>query len=277
MFANFSGATRLFPIVGDPIAQVKSPFGMTEAFEKRGLNAICVPMQVAPADWQAFVALMRVMKNVDGIIVTVPHKFAAFAACDTSSERAMFLRTANVMRKQPDGAFHGDMFDGLGFVEACRVNGCAFEGRRTLLVGAGGAGTAIAHAVAEAGVRELLICDVDPLRRDTLVGRLAEAGFPVRTGSNDASSFEIVLNATPLGMQDHDPLPVRVGSLRVGQFVGDVVTQPESPPLIAAARALGLATSPGTAMFAKVRELMVDFLLKDSVVGAGRANGCENA
>lgn len=263
MLETFSGATRLFPIVGDPIAQVKSPYGVTAAFEARGRDAICVPMQVAPVDWSAFMAMMRAMKNVDGIIVTVPHKFAAYESCDTASERARFLRTANVLRKLPDGRIAGEMLDGLGYVEACRENGCAFEGQRALLVGAGGAGTAIAHAVAGAGVSALAICDVDTARRETLVARLAAAGFPVRAADNNAVGYDIVLNATPLGMRPDDPLPVKVGSLRGGQFVGDVVTMPEVSPLIAAARVLGLATSPGTAMFGKVRDLMVTFLLDD--------------
>ncbi|MGL4637499.1 MAG: shikimate dehydrogenase family protein [Beijerinckiaceae bacterium] len=260
---HLNGATRLFPVVGDPIAQVQSPAGVTRAFQERGLNAICIPMQIAPAEWQGYIATMRAMKNVDGFIVTIPHKFAAFESCDTVSERAQFLRTVNTIRKMPDGSLHGDMFDGLGFVEACRANGCVFEGRRALLVGTGGAGTAIAHAVALAGVAHLTQADIDTARRDDLVSRLQSAGFYVSAGSNDATGMDIVLNATPMGMRPDDPLPVMEGSLRAGQFVGDVVTKPEVPRLIAEARAIGLATSNGFAMFEKVRDLMVAFLTAD--------------
>lgn len=262
MFENFSGATRLFPVVGDPIAQVKSPYGVTQAFEQRGADAICIPMQIAPADWAAFIAVMRKMKNVDGLIVTVPHKFAAFDVCDEVSPRAAFLRTVNTIRRLPDGRLVGDMFDGLGFVDACRSKGCEFVGKSALLVGAGGAGTAIAHAIAMAGVSNLAITDLDTARRDDLIARLVKAGFPVVVGTQDAQPFDIVLNATPLGMREGDPLPVEEGSLRAGQFVGDVVTKPEVPPLIAAAQNLGLKTSNGVAMFEKVRDLMVAFLLE---------------
>lgn len=261
MLENYSGATRLYPVVGDPIAQVKSPYGMTEAFEKRGADAICVPMQVAPADWADFVRCMRAMKNVDGLIVTVPHKFAAFDVCDEVTERAAFLRTVNTIRRMPDGRFQGDMFDGAGFVAACQANGCVFAQRSALLVGAGGAGTAIAHAVALAGVSRLAIADIDAARRDDLVQRLAGAGFPVVASAALPGDHDIVLNASPLGMRAGDPMPVPEGSLRPGQFVGDVVTKPEVPPLIAMARSLGLKTSNGVAMFEKVRDLMVDYLL----------------
>jgi shikimate dehydrogenase len=261
MLENLSGATRLFPLVGDPVAQVKSPSGVTRAFEERGADAICVAMQIAPADFGGYIATMRASHNVDGLIVTVPHKFAAFDACDTVTDRARFLRTVNVIRRSADGLLHGDMFDGLGFVEACRENGCAFAGKRALLVGTGGAGTAIAHAVASAGVSDLGLADIDLARRDELVQRLGDAGFSVHGADNDATGYDVVLNATPLGMREGDSLPVRAGSLRAGQFVGDVVTKPEITPLIAEARALGLSTSNGIAMFEKVRDLLVAFLL----------------
>jgi shikimate dehydrogenase len=262
MLEALSGATRLVPVVGDPIAQVKSPYGVTQAFEQRGRDMICVPMQVAPADFAPFVAVMRAMKNVDGIIVTVPHKFAAHDVCDSLSDRARFLRTVNTIRRMPDGRLFGDMFDGVGFVEACRANGCDFRGKSALLVGTGGAGTAIAHAVAMAGVSRLTLADIDHARRDDLVARLAREGFAVTAGDADASAHDILLNATPLGMREGDPLPVTPGTLRAGQFVGDVVTKPEVPSLMAEARRLGLMTSNGIAMFDKVRDLLVDFLLK---------------
>jgi shikimate dehydrogenase len=261
MLENLNGATRLIPLVGDPVAQVKSPAGMTQAFEQRGIDAICIAMQITPADWADYIKTMRATKNVDGLIVTVPHKFAAYEACDNMTERAKFLRTVNVMRRDANGKFHGDMFDGLGFVEACKANCCDFKDKRALLVGTGGAGTAIAHAVATESVKELGLYDINSSRRDDLIERLQAEGFSVHAASNDASNYDIVLNATPLGMREGDPMPVIEGSLRRGQFVGDVVTKPEITALIAAARALDLPTSNGIAMFEKVRDLMVAFLL----------------
>jgi shikimate dehydrogenase len=261
MLENFSGATRLYPVVGDPIAQVKSPGGVTRAFEAAGADALCYPVQVAPEHFAAFIAVCRATKNMDGIIITVPHKFAAHDVCDTLTERAKFLKSVNTIIRDAEGRLHGDMFDGLGFVAACEENGCSFAGKRALLVGAGGAGTAIAHAVASAGVAHLGIAEMDHARRDDLVARLIAARFPVASAEADATGYDIVLNATPMGMREGDPLPVPAETLRREMFVGDVVTKPEVPPLIATARALGCKTSNGVAMFAKVRDLMVAFLL----------------
>jgi shikimate dehydrogenase len=261
MLDTLSGATRLVPIVGTPIAQVKSPAGVSRMFAERGRNTICVPFHVAPEDLPSFMAGIQPVENVDGIIVTVPHKFSAYAYCATATERAHFLRAVNVMRRNPDGTFHGEMCDGIGFVAAMSEAGCEFPGRRALLVGAGGAGSAIAQAVAAAGVSRLAIAEADEARRDTLVGRLREIGAPVSAGAPDPKGFDIVINATPMGMREGDPFPIPIETLTPDMFVGDVVTKPEVPPLIENARRIGCRTQTGTGMFLKVRDLMIDFLL----------------
>ena len=173
MTEGLNGATRVHFIVGDPIAQVRSPSDVTRAFEQRGLNAMVMPAHVTPADLAHWLEGVSLARNVDGILVTVPHKFACFDLCRTHSVRASFLRAVNTMRRNPDGSWHGDMFDGLGYVAALRDRGCEPKGRKALLVGAGGAGSAIAHALVMAGVRSLAIHDGDADRRRSLVRRLA--------------------------------------------------------------------------------------------------------
>ncbi len=263
MAEALNGATRLHYIVGDPIAQVKSPAGVTQAYQQRGHNAYVMPAHVSPADLAAWLAGVSLAKNVDGVIATVPHKFACFDLCATTSERAAFLHTVNTMRRNTDGSWHGDMFDGLGFVAAMRDKGCEPEGKKALLVGAGGAGSAIAHALVMAGVSQLAIHDEDDTRRGTLVDRLAGLGrCPVTHGSADPAGFDIVLNATPAGMEAADPYPLDVTRLTAAMFVGCVITAPAITPLVAVARAKGCAIMTGADMFDRVRDLMVDFLLE---------------
>lgn len=262
MTQELNGATRLHFIVGDPIAQVKSPAGVSEAFARHGRNAVCVPAHVAPADLAVWLRGASLAQNVDGIIVTVPHKFAAAALCDTLSERAAFLQAVNVMRRDPQGGWHGDMFDGLAFVTAMQHKACTPAGKRALLAGAGGAGSAIAHALVLAGVRELAIHDPDAQRRSTLVERLAGLGrCAVRHGGADPSGYDLVLNATPAGMREDDPLPVDATRLESGMFCGCVITAPAVTRFIALAQARGCNTMTGADMFAQVRDLMVRFLL----------------
>jgi shikimate dehydrogenase len=257
-----SGATRLHFIVGDPIAQVKSPAGVSEAFHARGHNAYVMPVHVAPASLAQWVAGTSLAQNVDGIIVTVPHKFASFDLCATTSDRAAFLHTVNTMRRNADGSWHGDMFDGLGFVSAMEDNGCNPSGKKALLVGAGGAGSAIAHALVMAGVSALAIHDEDAMRRTMLVDRLAGLGrCPVTHGTANPTGFDVVINATPMGMKESDPFPLDVDHITPAMFVGCVITVPAVTPLIAAARVRGCATMTGAHMVARVRDLMADFLV----------------
>jgi len=263
MTDTLNGATRVHFIVGDPIAQVKSPAGVTQAFQHAGRNAICVPAHVAPADLAGWCEGVSRAQNVDGIIVTVPHKFACASLCATTSDRSAFLGGVNTMRRNPDGSWHGDMFDGLGYVEAMRQQGGVIEGRRALLVGAGGAGSAIAYALVTAGVSELAIHDPDVVRRDSLVQRLSGLGLGrVVAGSSDPSGYDIALNASPIGMKDGDPHPIDSSRFTPDMFVGCVITAPAVTPMIAAARARGCNTTTGADMFAQVRDLMVAFLLE---------------
>jgi shikimate dehydrogenase len=262
---TLNGATRLYPIIGDPIAQVKSPAGVSETLQAAGLNALIVPLHVSAADFAACISHLAHARNVDGMIITVPHKFAASQLCATASPRALFLGAVNTLRRNADGTWHGDMFDGLGYVTALRNNGCEPSGKRVLLVGAGGAGSAIAHALVEAGARHLAIHDADAPRRDTLVARLATLGAgSVAAGSADPRGFDVVLNATPIGMSTKDPMPLDVTGLSSIQFVGDVITAPAVTPLLQAAHALGCRTQTGADMFAAVRDLMVGFLLESA-------------
>lgn len=258
-----TGATRLYVIVGDPIAQVRSPAGVSAEFAARGHDGILVPVQVAPADLSDFLSVAARLKNLDGIVVTIPHKFACFEACASVNHRAHFLHTVNLMRRRNnDGGWHGDMVDGLGFVGAARAKGIEPNGMRALLVGAGGAGSAIALALVEAGVRELAIHDRAAERRDALIGRLNALGkAPVRIGTSDPAGFDFVANATPAGMKEGDPLPVDVARLAPHSYCGCVITKPEIPPFIAAARKAGCVTGTGTDMYEQHQGIMVDFLL----------------
>ena len=259
---NLDGASRVHFIVGDPIAQVKSPAGVSQAFQDAGLNALCIPAHVAPADLAAWTAGVSLSKNVDGIIVTVPHKFAYFDLCATTSDRSAFLKSINTLRRNPDGSWHGDMFDGLGYVKALALKGCSLQGKKALLVGAGGAGSAIAYSLATGGARELAIHDEDTARRDALVQRLASLGqCRVVAGSSDPTGFDVVINATPIGMKEGDPHPIDSSRFTSDMFVGCVLTAPAVPPLSAAARALGCNTLTGADMFAQVKDLMVEFLM----------------
>ena len=263
--AGLSGATRVYFIVGDPKAQLSSPAGVTAALRAAGRDAVVVPAHVAPSDLPAFFTAATQMQNVDGVIITVPHKFSAAQYCASLSDEAAFLGAVNTLRRQADGTWHGGMFDGTGFVAALGDAGCDLKAKRALLVGAGGAGSAIGHALVNAGVASLAVRDNDAARTQALVARLNALKLgevTIADAAAGAESYEVVVNASPVGMRADDPLPVDISRLTAKTFVGDVVTKPPLTPLIEAARARGCKTVTGTQMFERVRDRMVQFLLE---------------
>lgn len=263
MLDQLSGTTRLFPIIGDPIRYVESPVRLTRTFGERGHNGICFPLQVPADDLDAVLTGLGAAQNVDGILVTMPHKFTAFAHCTTSSERARMLGVVSVIRRNPDGSWHGDMLDGIAFVKAQIDHGAQPEGARVLLVGAGGAGSAIAIALLEAGVRELIIHDADDARAATLLDLLSHLGEGrVSAGPADPTGCDLVCNATPLGMEEGDPLPVDAALLTSSMFVGDVIAGHGLTPFLRAAEAAGCQTANGGDMVEAAQDVMADFMLR---------------
>lgn len=256
-----NGATTIFPIVGDPIDQVKSPASISAIFAARRQDAIVIPVHVLPGDLVSFLGSLETVKNAGGGLVTVPHKRAALACCVTVTDRARFIGAVNVFRRTKD-RWHGDNTDGAGFVDGIERRGFAVAGKSVLLVGCGGAGAAIALELLTRSAAWLAIHDVDAVRRDSVIDNLSRR-FPgrVAVGTADPTGFNLVANATPMGMKAGDPLPVDVSALRPEQFVACVVTKPEVPPLIEAARRLGCGTATGADMFDAQAEALADFLL----------------
>lgn len=240
------GATRLVGIVGHPIGQVRAPEVWTGLFHHHGLNMICIPFHVLPAELPAFFAGARKLGNLAGVIVTIPHKPASVDLVDELTERAALVRSVNFVRIHADGRWLGDIVDGIGFIENLKANGVEPLGKRALLVGTGGVGTAIAFALVDAGVAELRIYDRDAVRSDGLAARMAALGGPVRAGPPDPAGFDLVVNASPAGMHDGDPLPVPVERIGKGSVVADVIVH--ETELLRRARARGCTAIDGTGM-----------------------------
>lgn len=270
-FATLDGETRIIAVLGDPIGQVKSPANVTRMMHAMGRNVVVIPVHIPAAGFDTFVHGASLAKNLDGLIVTVPHKFAMARLCATLSERARLLGVVNTVRRNADGTWHGEMLDGLGFIAGIEGAGCTPAGQRALQVGAGGAGTAIALALLDAGVTTLSIHDNDPKRRDALIETMRiRHGDKVQRGSSDPTGFSLIVNATPAGMKPADAQPVMFDKLNATMFVADVITAPEVTPLLEAARHAGCRTQTGVGMFNGVAERMVNFFLESDPLAAAR-------
>lgn len=261
MTRNISGHTRLLAHLGVPTESFKAPMIYNPWFAEAGVDAVVVPMGCEAEDFARFLPLVARLRNFAGALITMPHKVATVALLDEASARVRACGACNAVRRDAAGRLVGDMFDGEGFVRGMERKGRKAGGATALIVGAGGVGSAIAASLASAGAARLGLYDVDAARAEALAARL-RATFPateVVTGSNDPAGWEIVVNGTPLGMAAGDAMPVDPRRLTPGSFVGEVVLSTEQTPFVAAARARGCATQPGTDMLFEQIPAYLDF------------------
>jgi shikimate dehydrogenase len=202
-------------------------------------NAICIPFHVSAADLAGFFAGLHTVQNLLGLIITIPHKPAAARYAATLTDRARKVGSANIMRPEADGTWTGDIVDGFGLVSGLLASGQRIEGRRALVVGSGGVGRAIAFAIADARAASVHVYDVMPERAEDLAARLGEAGTPSGIAPPAAKGFDLVVNASPLGMKQGDPLPIDPAGLDEYAIAVDVVVHPVMTPWLSAAAAQG--------------------------------------
>jgi shikimate dehydrogenase len=245
-----SGKTTLIAHLGYPTEAFKAPMIYNPWFEKAGIDAVVMPMGVKPEEFPQFLPLLFKLSNIRGALVTMPHKVTTVGLLDDVTPTVRVAGSCNAILRRPDGSLLGDMFDGAGFVRGVERKGRKLKGASTLVVGSGGVGCAIAASFAAAGVAQIGLFDAHPAAAEALAGRLKE-NYPelkVATGSADPTGCDVVVNATPLGMKEGDPLPIDVSLLSPKTFVGEVVMKAEYTPFLKAAKEKGCQVQVGTDM-----------------------------
>ncbi len=256
-----TGKTTVIGHLGWPTESFKAPMIYNPWFEAQGIDAVVVPLGVEPRDYaDLFRPLFRI-RNLRGALVTMPHKVTTAGLVDELTTTAQIAGACNAVLHRPDGSLLGDMFDGAGFVRGVERKGRTIAGARALVVGCGGVGSAIAASLAAAGLAGIGLFDPMEASAVALGGRLQQhyPALHVATGSNDPSGYDIVVNATPLGMKAGDPLPVDPARISDGSFVGEVVMKEEHTPLLRAAMARGCTVQVGTDMLFEMIPAYLEF------------------
>lgn len=245
-----NGHTELIAHIGYPTHSFKAPMIYNPYFEQAGVNAVVVPMSCQAAHYPDFLRSVFNLENVRGALITMPHKVTTVDLLDEATSTVRIAGACNAVRRDANGKLAGDMFDGEGFVRGVQRKGFDPRGKRALVVGSGGVGSAIAASLANAGVRALALCDVNADSAQTLAGRLRQhyAALELSTGSNDPAGYDLVVNATPMGMNEGDPLPMDVSRIAASSFVGEVVMKSEMTAFLAAAKARGCTVQVGSDM-----------------------------
>ena len=245
-----TGHTEIIAHIGYPTHSFKAPMIYNPYFESAKIDAVVVPMGCKAEDYPPFLKAVFSLQNIRGALITMPHKVATVGLLDEVSAAVKVAGACNAVKRLPDGRLVGDMFDGEGFVRGVLRKGLVLQGARVLVVGSGGVGCAIAASLAGAGIAAITLYDVNDASAKALGARL-KAHYPqidVKTGDNDPQGYDLVVNATPMGMNPGDPLPIDMDRVAATTFIGEVVMKTEITPFLAAARAKGCRTQVGTDM-----------------------------
>lgn len=247
---RIGGTTRFLVIIGDPIAQVRSPAAFNTRLAESGDNRFMIPWHAPVAAFERVMAGLMGTANVDGIVVTYPFKERALAFADIVMPRAAQVSAVNAIRREADGRWTADMFDGLGLVRAVASLGQSVRDRSVIVLGAGGAGSAIAFALADAGASKISIYDIDTAKATVLASKLNAILPDARAAARgpELGGIDLLINATPVGLAANDPLPVQLSDLTHETTVIDIVIREGGTRLLNHARSLGCPNVDGAAM-----------------------------
>ncbi len=247
---SINGNTQLIAHIGYPTHSFKSPMIYNPYFASAGINAVVVPMGCQTPDYPVFLKSVFTLTNICGALITMPHKVVTVGLLDEVTATVRVAGACNAVKKLADGRLVGDMFDGAGFVRGVQRKGFDLTGKRVLVVGSGGVGCAIAASLASAGIAAISLFDVNTASAEALGQRLKQ-NYPqidVRTGSNDPADHDLVVNATPMGMNEGDALPMDVSRISPDAFVGEVVMKTEMTAFLQAAKNRGCRVQVGSDM-----------------------------
>ncbi len=247
---QINGLTELIAHIGYPTHTFKAPMIYNPYFSQAKVNAVVVPMGCKPEDFSGFLRSLFKLSNIRGALITMPHKVSVLELLDELSPTAKIAGACNAVKLGSKGQLVGDMFDGDGFVRGIKRKGFVVQNAKALVVGCGGVGSAIAASLAKAGLAQLNLFDLNTESVNQLAKRL-RIYYPqlnIVLGSNDPTAMQLVVNATPLGMNLGDALPIDPSKLSQNTFVGEVVMRAETTAFLAAAQAKGCPTQVGTDM-----------------------------
>lgn len=258
---RIAGDTLVLGIVGDPIAQARSPLVINPKIAGAGANAVLVPIHLPRKAFDEGVAGLMRVANLGGLIFTLPFKERAMSLATCVGDVGMAVGAINALRREPDGTWSGDIFDGIGLVRALEAGGVAPEGRRVMLLGAGGAGSAIAISLALRGAAEIAVHDLEGARAERLVEKIRAAAPACRAsvGAPSVEGRDLLVNATPVGMAPGSGMPAPFAEFPPSLTVFDIVPSAEPTPLLSLGARCGCTTFAGNAMVEGQADALLDF------------------
>ena len=252
---------KKFAVIGHPVAHSLSPKMHTANMASIGFEGTYEKFDIDPADIPT--ALKRFKEEgYAGINVTVPHKFAVIPFLDHPDASVVRYGACNTIKFEEDGTLSGYNTDVIGFVTGLAAHGFSIKGKKVVIIGCGGAGSALATCACYEGAAELKVADLRAESVTNLVAKLQSlnlgtvvSGLEVLDGTASdeqkviwgaaAKNADLVVNATPMGLHEGEPPALPPSAFHSGQFVLDIVPTKTFPPTAAAAVAAGATATDG--------------------------------
>lgn len=241
---NITGKTRVTGLFGYPVEHTLSPAMHNAAFRHLSLDYCYVPFRVHPT---MLADAVRAIKGLDlaGVNVTVPHKESVIPLLDALEPEAEFIGAVNTITHE-NGILTGYNTDGRGFMRSLEEQDIRTAGSRILIVGTGGACRAISYYLCEQA-SSLHLFDIDRAKAERLANDLSTVRSTVSLAAAvDITGFDIIINATPLGLHTGDPLPFPTDELKPSQTICDLIYR--QTPLLTSADQRGCKTVNGLGM-----------------------------
>ena len=260
------GSTKIYGCIADPIDHVKAPTIFTSIFKKKNIDAVLVPIHTNKDNLENVINSLKLIKNFEGMTVTIPHKTSVANLCDYLEPDAEFTQSVNWIKFDKERKLIGNNFDGEGFVNGFKSQNFLLKNKKVCLFGAGGAAVSIACSIANEDIKSLKIINRDLNRAKDL---LAKIKLKVKNLNieiipyNDNYSlidYDIIINATSLGLNKHDKLPFDVAKSSPKSIITDIIMQPEETELLKIAKNLGRSVHYGKYMIESQIDLVGNFL-----------------
>ena len=259
------GSTKIYACLADPIDHVKAPTIFTSIFDKKNIDAIMIPIHVSKDNLSNVISSLKLIKNFHGMTITIPHKTNIVTFCDFLEPDAYRTKAVNWIRFDENRKLIGNNFDGKGFVNGFLEQKHSLVNKSIFLFGTGGAGVAIAYALANESLKKLTLINRDVNKANSLKNNINKIypNLHIQALSHfdiQLQDCDIVINATSLGLKNNDKLPFDVNKTRLDCIIADIIMNPSETELLKRSKSIGRTIHYGKYMLESQIELVGKFL-----------------
>ena len=260
------GSTKIYGCIADPIDHVKAPTIFTSIFKEKNIDAVLIPIHSNENNLEDVINSLKLIKNFEGMTVTIPHKKSVANLCDSLEPDAEFTQSVNWIKFDNERRLIGNNFDGQGFITGFKSQNFLLKNKNVCLFGAGGAAFSIGCSLAKEQINSLKIINRNSDKAKQLMRKvkIIDKKLQVETIDHEKNcplnEFDIIINATSLGLNKKDQLPFDVTKSSPKAVIADIIMQPHETELLKRAKILGRSIHYGKYMIESQVDLVGNFL-----------------